>query len=437
MKKLLMASCLLSAPVLAVNGVNPGSSLTYGPTATEFSTFAGTYNPAMAPLMVSEDEKFRMTYGPSISMSVELGDVGNFSDDLDELIDILDDPSLATDSADETRNRFNDVLVQMGQDGYIKNSINVSIPITPLYIKSESLNGTFYAEANFGAQISLGILDEELLLDTQGTSFSFTTDTSIYLKAGIEKKLAIGYGTELLEATLPVLGEGTLLVGTKLSFYDMELSKQITRLEDLGGDEVSDVMQDEYDNNLVSSTGIGLDVGAVWNTKRLRLGARLQNINEPSFKYGALGVNCESRDPATIERNSCEVARFFIDGGRLAQNEKHVKHALLSFDLGVKITERLTVNGSYDTASYDDIVGYENQMLNLSLGYDSKGMFIPDVRVGYQENMVGTGTSSYLAGFSLFNVFTLDLEYGAETVEVDGSKVPRKVGFAIGFEESF
>ncbi len=436
MKKLLMVSCLFSAPALAVNGVNPGSSLTYGPTATEFSTFAGAYNPAMAPLMLSDDERLRINYFPSISYSAELGEVSNFSDELDELIDLLDDTSLNQDDVDETLDRFNGVLVQMGQDGYIKTSLNISIPITPLYYSSSSLNGTFYAEANVGAQISLGILDETLEPDVQGASVGLTTDTSIYLKTGIEKKLAIGYGTEILEATLPFVGEGTLYVGTKVSFYNLELSKQITRLEDLDGEEVADVMQDEYDNNLESSTGIGIDLGAVWDTKRYRVGARLQNINEPSFDYGPLGINCETRGTIT-EINSCEAARLFIADGRLKQREKHVKNALLSLDFGLKVTDRLSVNGTYDTAAYNDIVGYSVQMLNLSMAYDTKGFLIPDFRVGYQANLTGTETSSYLAGITLFNVFTLDLEYGADSVEVDGDEFPRRIGFAIGFEESF
>lgn len=436
MKKLGLVIAMLSAsaPVFAANGINPGSSLTTGPSSSQYSIFAAGNNPAMAPLMVSEGEHWRINYLPSISFDAELGEVSNFADDLEELIDIIDDPSLV-DSPEETLDRFNDVLVRMGEDGYIKNSVNVSIPVAPLYFSSERLGGTVYVDVNFGAQVSLRVLDRPLFLASE--SQSFTTDTSIYLKSGIEKKVAVGYGRKILEDNAFLAGKGTLYVGAKLNFYSMELSKQIIRIEDLDGQEVSDVIQDEYDSNLTSSSGVGLDLGLVWDADWYRIGARITDLNSPSFSYGAVGVNCEQRPENTVEHNSCRIAQSFVDEGRLASHEEHTKHALLSVDGLLAITDRWHVTSSFDLAEYDDVVGYENQWWNIATSYDTKGRFLPDWRLGYKSNLAGTKTNAFMGGVTLFNVVSLDLEYSTESVEVDGTEVPRRLGFSLAFEESF
>ena len=86
MKKIVVVPGLVSlfqlTPALAVDGVNPGASLTTGVVPSQYSLAAAARNPAMAPLIVPEDERWRISYLPSISASLEIGDVQNFSDDV-------------------------------------------------------------------------------------------------------------------------------------------------------------------------------------------------------------------------------------------------------------------------------------------------------------------------------------------------------------------
>jgi len=435
-KKYAVIAGLLSMQAMAgSSGVNSGSSLTSGPSSSHFSIYAAANNPAMGSLMNPEDERWRISYLPSFAVNLELGDVDNFADDIDELIDIVEDPSSSGDSATEILNRFNDVLVRMGDQGYIKNSVSIHAPVAPLYYYSEDLQGTFFVDLSIEAQVGLRVLDAELSLDpvTQG----FLTDTSLYLKSGIQKKLSLGYSREVFSDHHFIKDKGKLYAGATFSFVDMELSKQVTRIVDLDGAEVSDVLRDEYDNNLSSSTGFAIDVGLVWDAEWYRAGLTLENLNSPEFDYGDIGTNCNDRPENTIERNSCEVARSFIDQGRITATETHTQHALLRVDGLVKITDRWFVSGAMDMAEYDDFVGFENQWLNIATSYETEGMWVPSARLGYQKNLTGAELSSFTFGFTFFKSVSLDFEWSPDSVDVDGDSAPRRVGFALGFEEKF
>ncbi len=433
MKKFAFASVILSAQAFAASGINPGSSLSTGPSSSHYSIFAAANNPAMAPLMVPEDEKWRINFLPSLSFDAEVGDVDNFADDLDELIDLIEDPSTNTDSVNETLDRFNDVLARMGEEGYLNNSVYLTVPIAPLYYVSESLDGTFFTNLNVSAKTSLQVIDDTLRFDEQNQSF--TTNTSLYFKSGIEKQISFGFGREISAGKFS--DQGKLYAGATLNLISLELSKQVIRLEDLDGQDVSDVIRDEYDSNLESSTGIGLDVGFVWDADWYRAGLTLANVNSPEFSYGTIGVNCENRPENTIERNNCEIARSFVDQGRIKASETHTKHALFRIDGVLKLTDRWLLSSSLDMAEYDDIVGFENQWWHLAMVHEPKGKLIPGSRLGYRQNLTGTELSAFTLGLTFFKAFSLDIEWGAEQVDIDGESAPRRFGFSLAFEESF
>lgn len=436
-------SCVLISGLSSVSlfslastgGVNQGSSLTSGPSSNHYSLYSASRNPAMSSLMVDENERWRMNYFLGVSVNFEVGKVDNFADDLDELIDLIDDPSTNTDPVEEVLTRFNGVLEQMGEDGYLKTSTSVTPPLFPLFYRSDRFSGTFFAEFSMDTQIGLSLLDDELIYDDQNGSFA--TSTALYLKAGIENRLSFGYGTEISDLVSKNLG-GNLHVGVKVNYFDLELSKQVMPLQILDGQEVSDVLEDEYDKNLVSTTGIGIDIGAVYEAERYRMGLSINNLNSPSFSYGTVGVNCSEREENTISRSSCEASAYFIETkGELKSREEHTKHAVATIDSTFFITKKWALSASADLAKYDDLVGMENQWMNVATSYTSSGYWMPAPRIGYQSNLAGDGLASMTFGFTLFKTLTMDFEYGLESVSVDGSSSPRRVGFAIGFEESF
>ncbi len=419
--------CTFSLPSTG-SGLNSGSSFTTGPSANKFSLYSATRNPAMISAVLDEDKRLRMNYAPGFALSVELGEVDNFADDLDELIDIIDDSSSTDESPSELLDRFNRVLLEMGESGYVRTSVAARLPVLPLYFRKNDI-GDFSIDLSINADVALRVLDDELTFDDQSTSF--VTNTSIYLKSGIEKKLSVGYSR-------PVWGEyDQLVAGVRVNAINLELSKQVTMLQDLDGREVGDVIEDEYDRNLVSTTALGMDFGLVWLEENYAVGLSLENANSPTFDYGPVGINCESRPEDSAERNSCEVTRFFVAQGRLRDRETHTKNALLRADGTYFLTERWTIDGSLDLAAYDDAVGFENQWLHLATAYESRRFWTPSWRLGYRENLAGEQLASMSAGLTLFGGLTLDIEYGLASITVEDTSVPRRVGFAIGFEETF
>jgi hypothetical protein len=413
-------------------GTNIGDSMTFGPSLQSNSASSSFSNPAMNSLMLSDQQTWQFSVVPSFGFGVEVGSVDNFADDLDDLIDIIDDPNSTTDSASEVLDRFNGVLGEIGESGYISQSSQFNAPLLPLFYQSDVLGGTIGVNLNLQNQINLSVLDAELFFDDQNGTFS--TATSLYLKSGIETTLSVSYGRELFSN----LSKGQLYAGVTANVIHAELSKQVMPLLQLDGAEVSDVIQDEYDNNINATTNVGLDVGVVWNADRYRLGLVVENINSPEFEYGAVGENCAERAENTLARSNCEAAAYFIQSeGEIAARETYTKHARARAEGWYSLSSSWSVSSSMDLAEYDDIIGQQNQWLHLALGYESSRLLLPSARIGYKANMTGAETSSVALGLNFIRHFGLDLEYGLDEVEVDGATYPRRLGFSISFAQNF
>lgn len=441
MKRLTLAiSLLLSAPLAMAAGttaIAPGTLSTTGPTLDHHALFAATHNPAMADLMVRPGESWRTNYFVGLGTNFEIGDANDFLDKLEELVDILDDPSLATDSVQETLDEFNGVLESVGEQGYLKNSTRLYLPGLPLYFNPKGMEGTWFVEAAVDTQWRLNIIDDELSFDDQNQSFQ--TGSAAYLKSGIQQRISVGYGREIF-SELSLNGKGgRFLAGLTVNLYQLELSKQLYLLQELDGDSnnVQDVAEDQYNDHLVSTTNFGIDAGLVWDANWYRLGLTLSDINSPEFEYGSVGVNCDHLTEDTSRRSNCESSIETVINGRIAANEVHTKHASARVDGTVFPLSNLSVSGSMELAPYDDIVGMENQWASVSTSYTPKNMFIPAVRVGLHQNLAGSELTSYALGLTFFKVLSLDVSASSETVEHEGTEAPRRFSFSLSFEESF
>lgn len=436
-RKLLACACaLVISGQAGATIVTPGSTVTTGPTSDGHSLYSATFNPAAAALTVDKDEKLRISYLPSISASTELGNVNGFADELDELIDILDDPSLASGSVEETMARFNSVLEKMGDEGYLKTSVQVTAPIFPLYWQPEFLPGTLFSEMSLSTQVKASLLDDELVF--KESKQSFETASSAYIKSGIQTQFALGYAQELFDEDTFAEHGGHLYAGIRANVYKLELSKQVILLQELDGEGIEDYVGDEYDSNLVSTTNLGIDIGLSWVAPRYRTGLTIKNINAPSFRYGTVGVDCERYTDASLERKNCEAAGYFASQkGDIKTHEKHVKHMTATVDSIYYLHSNWALSGSVDLAAYDDIVGTENQWLTVASAWNTRSYWVPDFRVGYHKNLAGSELTTAAVGFSFFDTVTLDVEMALDDVEADGNKAPRKLGFSLAVEEKF
>lgn len=432
-------TCLLTVILIATSShattatVAPGSSLSTDPSSNTYSVFAATYNPALANLTIADEEKWRFSYAPGFSLAAEAGDVANFIDDLDELIDLLHDPASTNDSTENTLERFNAALTAMGKDGYLKISNRITAPMMPTYYRPSFVSGTFFVELDITTQANLSILDSELIHQ----SFHFTTASSAYIKSGVQTRFALGYSRELFRGHKFEPFGGRLFGGAKINIIHMALSQQIFRLEQLGGKDIKDVMQDEYNNNMKSSTAVALDLGLAWIADRYRLGFTVRNINSPTFDYGSISVNCGQHNETLNRYNDCGTEYFFAHPGKVTTNKTHTKHPVPTLDASFYLTPYWMLHGAVELATYDDLVGIENQWVSLSSTYNFKTKSLPNLRVGFHRNLVGSGLTSVALGTSLFGRLTLDIAKSLDETTVDDSVVPRNFSFAIGFEETF
>ena len=423
--------------VAGTANVNTGSSMGMGPSSNIYSLESAASNPAMNSLMVPDDQAWRFSYFPSFGVSAEFGDVENFSDDLDELIDIIDDASATQDSVSEVLDKFNNTLVSMGDSGYIKGTVGFGLPLPRFVHRSDRFGASFGVSASIQRQVGLSILDSVLTFDEQNGTFA--TATSLYLKSGIEKSVAFSYSKPLLEVKNDrLLGEPKLYGGLTAKIISLELSKQVSPLQQLDGRDVSSVLKDEYNSNLNETTQIGLDAGLVWDAGKYRLGLTLQNINSPSFDYGDIGTDCETREENTAARSNCEAARLFIqERGEIRARETHRMHARTRVDGLYHFNPQWFGTASLDLAKYNDIVGFENQWFHVATAYQFKNNIVPSIRAGLQKNLAGEKLSSLTMGVNLFKYLSLDMEYGLESTTVDGTSAPRRFGIALGVEEKF
>lgn len=432
-KPFLTSAFVISIFALAtVSAADIGPNYSTGPSVNNHSIFAVGYNPASAAFAVAEDERWRFNISPAIAISAEAGEVDNFADELDELIDVLDDPSSTDDSVEDVLDRFNRVLVEMGDSGYVKSDVSLRLPIIPLYHRSDRYDGTFFVDYQLNAQVGASVLDDELQFDSQNQTFA--TSSSLYLKSGIENRISVGFGKQLdFESRF-----GDIYAGARFNFISLDLSKQVIPLQVLDGRNVEDVIEDEYDNNLASNSGVSIDLGAVLARETWRVGLTIANIGEPSFDYGAIGEGCESREENTHERTVCEVSKYFVQTrGEIDGRESHTMSMITTADAALRLRKGVWLNTSLDLAKYNDLVGFENQWFHTGISMDSRGYIMPSLRAGYHINQVDAGITSYTFGLTLLKWLNLDFEYSPDSVEVDGDAYPRKVGFSFSIFERF
>jgi len=438
-KSLLVAAALLpvlsqAAPVVT----QPGPLMTLGPASTPQTGLSVLYNPASAETVIQEDDDYRWGYLGSTGFSVEMGDVNNFADDVNDLIDQLDRDDIGLNEGIELQDDWNNNLRQkIGADGYIKFDVQFVAPLAPLLVRSDFLGGVLSMDL-VGGITGKGIILDETLEYSAATS-SLETNTSLYLKSVQYTTLGLGYSHEMDNALMDIVNdhlEGRLLLGARANLYNLKLSKQVIGLQNIDdGDELADVIADDLTENQASSSQTGIDLGLIWEADHYHVGATLRNINEPEFDFGVVGVDCNNKSTNTSISN-CFTAQYFVNEGRIAQNETHKMTSQASVDAAINsANKRWRLAASYDLQAMRDPVGDEYQWMTASAAYVSSSLF--GMRVGLSENQVGSKLTMMNAGMTLFGVMNLDLRYSLDTTEVDGTEVPRTFGLNLGFESSF
>jgi hypothetical protein len=440
MKKSFAAAALMlpfisqAAPVVS----SPGALSTLGSVATPQTALSVIYNPASAEMVIHPDNTARWGYMASTGISAEVGDVSNFADDVEELIDNLDLDNVTASQGDDIIDDYNENLRQkLGDEGYTKIDVHIVAPIAPLLIRSDLLGGVVSMDLMAGITAKLSVLDDDIILNS--TTDKFETNTAVYVKSVQYTTFGVGYGREVDAGWFKNLTrdmDGRLLAGVRANIYNLKLSKQVAGLSNIDeDDELIDIIKDDYDQNQSSSTAVGLDLGLIWQAPSYHLGLAWKNINEPEFDYGAVGQDCNNNDnPTSID--NCFTAQYFVNQGRISSNEKHVMTGQVTVDAALNSEDkRWRLATAFDLQAMRDPIGDEYQWATVSASYVSSHLL--GGRLGFSQNQVGSELTTLNAGVSFFGVVNLDVRYGLDSVEIDGSSAPRTFGINLGFESSF
>ena len=212
----LFAGQLISAP----SGAMPLGQL---PIADQVGAISG--NPAACHQVLSKSDRFRMSYWGSTGLYAELGDLKNFEDEVDALVDILDDTTrVDANEADDVRNRFNALLVELGESGYMKTNIDVGLPLLPMAFHHEVLKGNLCLNAGVRAQFKGSVLDDELTVSVPDNNFTveFDSNSSLFLKSAVLKEFGLSYSRKIFHSD-HIKFPGEMIFGTRLNFYSMDV----------------------------------------------------------------------------------------------------------------------------------------------------------------------------------------------------------------------
>lgn len=422
----------------------PGPMINLGKTSHPSSILSIGNNPAAGEALIPKDENMRMGYFSTLGFQVEFGEADNFVDLIDELKEDLEDledlegtPGYINEALN-LKSRFDDLLPVLGDDARLTFQTSLHAPLMPLAIRSDVLGGVISFGIQGGGIFDMSFLDDPLTINTSGSSATVETDSALYIKGGTLLTGSIGYSRDIWRPEF--MPSAQVHGGVELNIYKASLNKQVLSIQGIIDDDedsdIGDAARDEFDENTVDTTQVGLDVGFLMTMPNAQVGITFANINEPEFDYGDIGVNCSSIIDDT-RRTNCNIAQqVFSD--EIDLTETAVMNAQTTVEGAVFTRDKSwLVSGALDLNSTYDFVGRESQYFNVSASYYSDSYLIPNARFGLSKNLKGSELTTLGLGTTLFGVFNLDVAWSLDEIEVDGSKMPRHLGFNIGFEEKF
>jgi len=415
MKKLLIVSTsLLSTAVMAAMPVNQptGSSFTLSSAPNQRALSTALGNPAAPFIMVNQqdDDNFRFGILGPLSVGVEMGDISDLDDQVEEIESLIDNANASNAIANKAR--ANKILGEIGNSAYVKTSLSMQVPFMPVIYKTKD-NGAFMLDASISGVAKGSLLADDVNVNIASTKL--VTDTSFYAQTATDLQVGLGYSQAMWENA-----RGMLVGGVKANIHQISMGRALARLDDNNtdaGDAISDAIKDDA----ISSTGLGIDLGAVWVSNYYQVGLTVANINEPEF------------DGAPITTNNAS------NKYGIGSSDKYVMEMQSTVDAAVSTKgKQVTLGMSYDANAVKDAVGDEYQWAVASVSYYGDSHFIPGLRAGYRQNLAGTELSYATFGLTVLKRLNIDLGVALETVEdEDGDEMPRSAYFSIGYDTAF
>ena len=407
-----------------------GAAVTLGTVSNIRSLSSSLSNPASPYLMFDENEardnpsgQFRFgIIGPG-GVGIEVGDIDSLADELDELELVLDDTSLTYAEALAAQTQYNAFLENAGEEEYVKVSTAGYIPAFPILYKHPKY-GTFAFDLILQGEAKMLVLDDELDIVVSGSDVTLETDSSVYAQTALASVFGIGYSNQVWRNQ-----RGQIILGSKLNLTRMKLSRSIGTIENLDEDDVLEE-SDAFSNNY------SIDLGAIWLTQNTLFGIKATNLNEPRYDFDELGTDCAAKTGIALV--NCNVVATFVSSGDIAYSEEYIAKKQFSIEAATSLLERQwSIQGSLDLNAVADAVEDDYQWFVISASHFGSSSWLPGFRAGYSKNLAGTKLDYLNMGFTLFQRANLDIGWALDTVEVDGTSMPRSIFVNLGLETAF
>ena len=407
-----------------------GAAVTLGTVSNIRSLSSSLSNPASPYLMFDENEArdnpsghFRFgLFGPG-GIGVEVGDIDSLADELDGLESVLDDTSLTYAEALVAQAQYNAFLENAGEEGYAKISTAGYVPAFPILYKHPKY-GTFAFDLILQGEAKMLVLDDELDIVVSGSDVTLETDSSVFAQTALASVFGIGYSNQVWRNQ-----NGQIILGSKFNLTRMKLSRSISTIENLDEDDALEE-SDAFSNNY------SIDLGAIWITQNTLFGIKATNLNEPVYYFETLGGGCGLK--TGIEQVNCNVVAAFVSAGDIEHDSQYVAKRQLSLEGAISLASRQwSIQSSLDLNAVADAVEDDYQWFVISASHFGSSSWLPGFRAGYSKNLAGTKLDYLNMGFTLFQRANLDIGWALDTVEVDGTSMPRSIFVNLGLETAF
>ncbi|NRA59453.1 MAG: conjugal transfer protein TraF [Psychrobium sp.] len=405
--KLAPLALLCSATAFAGQGDQVGNSR-YSVSTLNAHAYNGVN---VASVNAHLKQSISFAFMTSIRAGIEMGEA-DFADDMEDLIDDLDRDDLTLDEANSLIERFDKVLADAGENGYVNLQGGLELPLSILWKREiDTISFSTRAYGNVGIKI----LDDKLRYNPVQQSIG--TNAAGYIKVADMTEVSLAYSRLVWNNS-----EGDLHAGVRANLQSLGLSKQVISFENADSDDdIGDIFLDDYEDGRVTSTQLAIDMSVYWAAKNYNIGLTLSNINEPEFEYTKLGQNCADKTEQ-FTRDNCYVALGFSD--RIALEETYIANSYATVQANYFNDEYgISLDVSYET-EHNTPLGDREQWMTASVSASPDSIFVPNARLTYSNNLVGSKLS-YISGELTWGWLGFGAGYALDKTTVDGDEIPR------------
>ena len=457
----------------------PGPNLTYGASSNNQSIMSSITNPAAAAAQLSQEEsQYRFGVLSSIGAGYEFGNVKELYNQIDGAQQTMTTPVQGVDlvpiyttactttpncsgpgemaafannianfvnTSAQVATLNNTILPALEKDGNATAFFGGHVPIMPLVVTKKNWGGSFVLDINASAVANMSFIQDPFSLSNAAatqlaTDFStyyaaggnpnsytppditgnLSNDSTLLVKAAVVGELGLGYSRPVLQSET-----GDLTAGVRAKYYQVRLVRDAQQLITSNGAQNTFNASQSY----TSSSGMGLDLGTLWTAKRYRVGAWVNNINSPSFKYNTI-------DSATLIAAGYTKTAII---NQLSADETYTMKPQLELEGAVySESQNWVLNAGLDGNAVKDPVGRDFQWATVSAAYATSSWWIPGARVGYRTNLAGSKLSYVTGGLTMFKALSLDIAYGLDSItDNNGNKIPRSAMINLGLQMTF